>query len=218
MTLSNLKVVRVMSRCDLNNTCTKFHIDISIGYNRNFSVNDREQKLLADDIFISVIFGIYRYCSITQHGFGSCGCEFQETGSTDASVFFDHRILNVPEVACLLLIFYFRIGNGSITYRTPVDDTASLVNPTLFMHLAENFGYGLVTAFIHGKTFSVPVTGGTQFFQLADNTSAVLSLPVPGSLKESVSSKIFFADAFFLHLFDNLNFCRNTGMVCSRLP
>ena len=34
------------------------------------------------------------------------------------------------------------------------------------MHFAKDFGNGLVAAFVHGKTLSVPVTGGAHFLKL----------------------------------------------------
>ena len=85
-------------------------------------------------------------------------------------------------MSCLLLIFYLCIGDGGITYGTPVNNTGTLVDVAFFMHLHEYFGHCLVTAFIHGETLSVPVTRRTQLFKLFDNTSAVFLLPLPGSL------------------------------------
>ena len=85
-------------------------------------------------------------------------------------------------MSCLLLIFYLCIGDGGITYGTPVNDTGTLVDIAFFVHLHEYFGDCLVTALIHGETLSVPVAGRAQLFQLTNNTSAVFLLPLPGSL------------------------------------
>ena len=85
-------------------------------------------------------------------------------------------------MSCLLLILYLCIGDGGITYGTPVNDTGALVDITFFVHLHEYFGDCFVTALIHGETLSVPVTGRTQLFKLTNNTSAVFLLPLPGSL------------------------------------
>ena len=159
MTLSNLKVVRVMCRSNLNNTGTKFHINIRIGNYRKLTVHNRKKEFFANQILITVIIGIYSNSRITQHGFRTCGCKLNKLCRADTSVILDQRILDMPKMTCLFLILYFRIGNGGIANRTPVYNTASLVNPAFFMHLAEHFGNGLVTALVHGETFSVPVTG-----------------------------------------------------------
>lgn len=65
---------------------------------------------------------------------------------------------------CLLLVFYFCVRNGCITYRTPVDDPRALVDIAFLVHLYKYFRNGLITALIHGKALSVPVTGGASFF------------------------------------------------------
>ena len=85
-------------------------------------------------------------------------------------------------MSCLLLIFYLCIGDGGITYGTPVNDTSTLVDIAFFVHLHEHFGHSLVASLIHGETLSVPVAGRAQLFQLTNNTSAVFLLPLPGSL------------------------------------
>ena len=66
----------------------------------------------------------------------------------------------MPEMSRLLLVFYLGIGNGGITYGAPVDNAGAFVNPAFFVHFAENFGDGFVTALVHGETLTVPVTGG----------------------------------------------------------
>ena len=58
MTLSYLKIVRVMCRCDLYNTGTKFHIYIIIGNDRNLTVYDRQIKHLANHVLITLIVWI----------------------------------------------------------------------------------------------------------------------------------------------------------------
>ena len=124
----------------------------------------------------------------------------------------------MPEMACLLLIHHLRIRNGRVADRTPVDDAASLIDPALFMHLAEHFRHGPVAALVHGKALPFPVAGGAQLFQLSDNPSAVFLFPFPGSLKEAVSSQILLAYSLFLQLLNDLYLRGDAGMVCSRLP
>ena len=124
----------------------------------------------------------------------------------------------MPEMACLILIFYFCIGNGCVTYRTPVDDSCTLVNPAFFMHFTENFRNSLVAAFIHGKTLSVPVAGRAQFFQLGNDTSAVLFFPLPCALQKAFTTQIMLINSLFFQRFDNFYFCCDGSMVCTWLP
>ena len=109
-------------------------------------------------------------------------------------------------MTCLLFVLYFRIGNGSIADRAPVDDSCALIDPAFFMHLAEHFGYGLVAAFVHGETLSVPVAGRAHFLKLGDDTSAVFLLPVPCTLQKFLAAQIMLIDSLLLQSFDDLYF------------
>ena len=96
---SNFKVVRVMRRCNLNNTCTKFHIYIFVCNNRYLTVYYRKVKHFSNHIFVSVIFWVYSYCSITEKCLRSCCRKVNITCSVCC------LITEMPEVTCLILIF-----------------------------------------------------------------------------------------------------------------
>ena len=161
MSLSYLKVVRVMTRCDFYNTGTKFHIDIIVLYNRNGFIDDWEPYFTAVKVCITLIVRINCNGCIAEHCLRTCRCEFQKLSRRRLSVLINEWIFDMPEMSGLIFILNLCIGNGCITNRTPVDNTGALINPAFFMHLTKHFGYGFVTAFIHCKTLSVPVTAGT---------------------------------------------------------
>ena len=128
VTASNLKVVRIMSRCDLYASCSKFFINILISDNRDFSVCQRKFKHLANKIFVTLIFRIYGNSSITQQSFRTCSCDFYETA------FFSYdRVIDMPEKSVLILMLNFRIRDRSLAYRTPVDDSGTFVNIAFFI-------------------------------------------------------------------------------------
>ena len=102
---ANLKVVRVMGRCDLNAACSEIHFNIVIGNYRDLSVNDRKNKRLADNILVSFIIRVNCNCGIAEHCLGSCRCKLKIA----ASVL--ERIAKMPEVTCLILIFNLGVRN-----------------------------------------------------------------------------------------------------------
>ncbi len=124
----------------------------------------------------------------------------------------------MPQMSRLLLILYLCVRNRSVTYRTPVDHSCALIYIAFLMHLAENLRDSLIAALIHCKTLSVPVTRRTKLLELADNSAAVLPLPVPGALQKLLPAKIMLINALFLELLNNLDLRRNTRMIRSRLP
>ena len=98
VTLTNLKIVRVVCRCNLNRTCSKFFIYIVICYNRNLFVNQRQNYILSYQLFIALIIRMYCDRSITKHSL--------RTGSSDLKVIITSydRILDMPEMSILLLM------------------------------------------------------------------------------------------------------------------
>ena len=218
MALAYLKVVGVVGRGDLDDTGTEFTVYIFISHNGDLAVHEGQPYLTADHILITVIFGMDRDRCIAQHGLGTGGGEFQESGLRDAAVLFDQGIFDMPEMAGLVLILDFGVGNGGLADRAPVDDAAALVDPSFFVHLDEDFLHRVAAAFIHGKTLSVPVTGGTQLLELVDDTGAVFFPPVPALLQEAFSSQRVLVDSLFLQGIDDLDLGGDGRVVGPGLP
>ena len=104
MTFSDLKVIRVMRRCDLHAARSEFHVDVLIRDHRDLSAREREQEHLADDICIALIIGVDRDCGIPKH------CLRTRCRNLDKSSFLsDNRIIDVPEESVLILMLDFRV-------------------------------------------------------------------------------------------------------------
>ena len=103
VSLANLEIVRVMCRCNLNNTCTKFHIYVFICNNRNLAVHKRQFNHLSDKVFVSVIIRIYCKRRVTDKCLRTCSCD------DDGIICSYDWILDMPEMSCLLLIFNLSI-------------------------------------------------------------------------------------------------------------
>ena len=164
MALAYFKVVRVVSRRNFNYARTELTVYIAVCHNGNPAVYKGQPNLAADQVLIPLVIGMYGYRRIAQHRLRPGGCKLQKFCLADFSVFFDDRIFDMPEMSGLFLVFNLRIGNGGVTYGTPVDNTGAFIDPAFLMHFAEHFGNGLIASFIHGKAFSLPVAGGTKLF------------------------------------------------------
>ena len=116
-------------------------------------------------------------------------------------------------------MFYFCIRQGCAAFRAPVYKPVSSVDESLVIKLNEEVSYCLVAAFVHCKSLSVPVAGVSQLAALLCNLAAVFFLPLPGSLEEFLSAKVFLLLALFLSdFFYNLNLCCYAGVIASRKP
>ena len=218
MTLTNLEIVRVMCRCNLNNTGSFFHICVLIANDGDGTVHDGKHNLLADQILVARIFRINCNCSITQHGLRTGSRELEELLGADTAILIYQGILNMPEVAVLFLVFNLGIRDRCLTYRTPVDDAGALVDPALVIHLKEDILNCIRAAFVHGETLSLPVCRRSNLLQLLDDASAVLCSPFPALLEEAFTAEFRLIDALFLQCLCNLNFGCDGSMVCTRLP
>ena len=127
MPLSNLKVIGVMGRCDLHRAGSKFFIYIKVCHNRNFPVYQWKHDCFANNIFVPLIFRVYRNSSIAKHGLWTGGRNLQKILRT-----YD-RILNMPEMSALLFMLHLCVRQRSLTYRTPVDDPGAFINISLFV-------------------------------------------------------------------------------------
>ena len=147
VTTSNFKVVGVMSRCDLNRTCTKFFIYIAVGNDGNFLIHNGQDQSFTYQMSISFIIGMNSYCGITQHSLRTGGGDFNKFIAVLNGIF------DMPEMSVLLFVNNFRIRNRSFADRTPVDNSGSLVNVSFLIKPYKYFFNSFGTAFIHGKTF-----------------------------------------------------------------
>ena len=81
----------------------------------------------------------------------------------------------------------------------PVDHPVAAVDQALVVQAHEHFLDGIRAALVHGKALPLPVTAGAQLFQLADDAVAVLGLPVPGALQETVAAHHLLGQALGTH-------------------
>ncbi len=119
----------------------------------------------------------------------------------------------MPQMACLFFIFHFRIRKSRFANRAPVDDALTAIDEPLFIEANKHFTNRLIAPCIHGETLTAPVTACAQSALLTVDTSAVFFFPLPSTLKESITTEIFLADAFLLHLLHNFDFGGNRCVI-----
>ena len=153
-------VVRVVSGSNFNYARTELDINIFIGNNRYFPMNDRENKRFADDILIALVIGVDSNGSIAEHGLRSCG------GKLNIAASVLERIAKMPEMTCLILILDLSVRDGGAAVRAPVYHSLALIDESFIIKIYEYFLDRFGTAFVHGKAFPVPIAGRAHFFEL----------------------------------------------------
>ena len=213
MAETDLEVVRVVGGSDLHAAGALFRIGMFVADDRDFAVGERKVNGLADKVLVARIFRIDRHRGVAEHGFRTGRGDHEITGTVG------QRIAEVIEFAGLVLVDHLFIGECGLGNGTPVDHAASAVDVTFVVELNENFADGTAESLVHGETFALPVAGGAEFAELADNGSAVFGLPFPDTLDELVASEIVASDVFGLaEFFCHAGFGCNSGVVGSGEP
>ena len=210
---SYFKVVGVVGRGDLHAAGTELLVNIFVRDHRDLTSGQREFQHLADQVLIALILRVHCHGGIAQHRLRTGGGDLHE------AAFFSHdRVVDVPEEAVHIHVLHFRVTDGGLADRAPVDDAGALVDIALVVEADKHFLHGVGAALVHGEALLLPVSGRTQLLQLADDPGAVLLSPVPALLQEAFASQLLFLLSFLAQLVDDLDLCRNGGVVCSGLP
>ena len=213
VTLTHLEVVRVMARRGLNAAGTEFHIDIIVGEDRNFAIHDRQDTGLANQMLVTLVVGVDCNTGIAHEGLRTGGC------NNEVLVGILDRILDVPQLAGLGFVLNLSVRQCGCTVRAPVDDTAALVDQTLFVQVYKDFLNSLRATLVHGEALTAPVTRRTELLELGNDAVAILVLPVPNALEELFTTQIITGLALIdTQVFFNLDLGCDTCMVGAGHP
>src|SRR4030042_4364030 len=100
----NFKIIKIMSRGDLQTARPEFDIHIGVSNNRNLSVDHGKNDLLSNDRVIPFILGVDRHRRIPKHGFRPGGCHDDEPIVIFEGIF---EMIKFPQN---LLMFHFESG------------------------------------------------------------------------------------------------------------
>ena len=213
MAHAHLKVVGVVGRGNFHCAGSKLFVHIFVGNNGNFPSHQRQNQLLAHQMGVSLILRVNGNRRVTQQGFGPGG------GDLDISSAVFYGIFNVPEMACLLSIFYLSVRQGGDAPGAPVNNAVALVNQPLFVEGHKHLAHRFRQALVHRKAFPCPVAGTAQLFQLVNNPIAIELFPLPHLFHKLFAAQIVAGFAFFLaQYFLHLNLGGNAGVVGSGNP
>ena len=213
MAQTNLKVVRVVRRRNFYRAGTELFVDIFVRYNRDFAPNERENQRFANKVRVAFIVRMYRNGRIAQQRFRTC------RRNRKILVRVLYKILNVPEVTRMFFILNLRVGQRRRTVGTPVDNTVTLIDEPLVVEADKHLQHRVGTALVHRKALPVPVARAAELLKLADNTVAVLLLPVPYALQKRFAPEVVARFALLVaQHFLNLDLCCDAGVVRTRNP
>ena len=177
VTNAHFIVVGVVRRRNFYSAGTKLGINIAVGDNGDNSIRSRQTQGFAHQIAITRILGVNCYSGIAGQRLRTGGGNHQV-----ASLLLNYRIVNIPQMARVILMLYLDVTQSGVAVYAPVGDAGALVNQTLFKQAAKHLADSARAALVHSKALTLPVAGNAQMLQLVDNAVAVLLLPRPYAL------------------------------------
>ena len=116
------------------------------------------------------------------------------------------------------LVLNLVVRESRTATRTPVYDVVALVDEALVVKLSKDLRDSFRATLVERKALTRPVCRVSEHTLLMNDRSAILLLPLPDAIQESLAAKILATLAFFLKslFYDILR--GNAGVVCAREP
>ena len=216
---AHLIVIEVVSRGNLDAAGTLLHVGMLIGDNGDASAHQGQFDGLTDQRGVARVLGIDRYTGVAEQGFGAGGSDYQVIQAGIGLDAIRQRITEVPELALLLAVLHFEIGDGGVQGRIPVDQAFATVDQPFLIQPYEDFLYRLVEAIVHGEALTGPVDAAPHTAQLTGDMTARLVLPLPHLVDKGITAQVVATLALFdgkLALHQHLG--GDTGVVGTYLP
>ncbi len=211
---ADLEIVEVVRRRDLDRAGALLRIGIFVGDDRDAAADQRQDRVLADEMAVALVVGMHRNRGVAQHGLRPRGRDRDERVGQPLN-----RIVEVPEVALRLDLLHLEVGDGGEQLRVPIDQPLVLVDQPGAIELDEHLEDGLREPLVHGEALARPVAGRAEPLELVDDGAARLRLPGPDLLQELLAPERAPARLLPLHeLALDHHLGGDAGMVGAGLP
>ena len=216
--LADFIVVEVVGRGDLHAAGAELAVDVVVGDDRDAPAHQRQVDEGADQGGVTLVFRVHGDRAVTQHGFRTGGGDDQVVLAVGGLVAVGQRVAQVPEVALLVVVLHFQVGNGGVELGVPVDQALAAVDQAVLVQAHEGFLDRFGEAVVHGEALARPVHGGAQAADLAGDGAAGLVLPLPDLLEELLAAQVMTGDALRGQLALHHHLGGDAGVVGTRLP
>jgi hypothetical protein len=212
VSLADLIVVEVVARRDLHAARAELGIDVGVGDDGDEPVRERQLDLLADEMLVTLVFGVNSDGGVSEHGLGTRGGDHQMTGAVG------ERIAEVPQVSLFRFGQHFEIGQRGVQHRIPVHEPLAAIDETFLVQPHEHFGDGHRQAFIHGEPITRPVDRVAQAALLLRDGVSRLRLPFPDARDEGFAADVMPVFAFGIELTLDHHLRRDARVIGAGLP
>ena len=154
---SDFIVIYIMSRSNLEASCSEIHGHIIILDNRYLLINQRNKHLLTFEPVISFICRVYTDCSIG-HDCLRTGCGNDDVLVGRIAVAVRNKISQMIEFADGIPVDDLLVADCGKAYRIPVDHSYTSIYIAFVVEIYKSVDYGIAQVWVHGEFGPVPVT------------------------------------------------------------
>ena len=215
MSLAHSPVVRVVRRRNFNAARTELRINMPVGENGNLATNNRQRNGFAHQFRKTLILGIHGNARVAQHGFRTCSGNNQVLRAINR---LGQRVAQIPQMAYVLYVFRFVIGNGGRAVRAPVHNTLALIDQALVIPIGEHFANSQNVIGIKREVLVFEVTRAAHALNLVHDGRTVFAAPVVACLDKLLATNFQTRDTLVSKLLVNLCLRCNTSMVGTNDP
>ncbi len=211
--LSNIPIIEIMRRRDLDGTRPLLRIAVFIRDDRNHPVNERKLCISANQTAITRIFRMHRNRDIAEHGLGP-----RRRNRDGPSLLAIDGIANVPEMAFDFPALHFEIGDRGLQFRIPIDQTVVAIDQLFAVKPDENAPHRGGKPLIEGKPLAPPIERGAEAAQLLRDLATGLGFPLPDALQKFFAPEFLARGALGREQALDHHLRRNPGVIGPRLP
>ena len=211
-------VVEVVGRGDLHAAGAELGIAVVVGDDRDAPAQQRQFDEAADQRLVALVFRVHGHGGVAEHGFRAGGGDDQVVLAFSGFLAIGQRVAQVPQVAFLVVVFHFEVGDGGVELGVPVDQALAAIDQAVLVQAYEGFFHGFGQAVVHGEALARPVHRAAQATNLPGDGAAGLLLPLPDFLQEFLAAQVVAANTFSSKLAFDHHLCGDARVVSSRLP
>ena len=145
----DLEVVEVVPRGDLDRARALLRIGILVADDRQAPADQRQDRVLADQVPVAGVFGVDRDAGVSEHGLRPGG----RNRDVAPGIGLD-RVADVPEMAIDLLRVDLQVRDGRLQLAVPIDQALVLVDQAVAIEIDEHLAHGRGQAFVHGEALA----------------------------------------------------------------
>ena len=130
MPLSDLEIVEVVRRGDLDGAGAFLRVRIFVGDDRDAAPDERQDGMLADEVAVALVVGMHRDAGVAEHGLGP-----RRRDRDEAALLALDRVADVPELALDLDLLHLEVGDRGLEARIPVHEALVAVDQPVAVEL-----------------------------------------------------------------------------------